>query len=202
MDSYSNVDYLIDDPMLGNNAYIWNEAEYMINNFCESDECVAEYETIQSNVEKSSDEIRNNPCSYFDCSAGKAEFIIDESTGKAIGVRLLVQYSEPSSMSTRSGAIPMAFAAGLPPKTITNNNSVGRIEHYFHSNDHLPAHVHVIDSKGKVVRVGENGKPLKGEPELNRSQQQLVTQYKSQIRNTVGKIIKWQKANGGMRQKW
>jgi len=83
---------------------------------------------------------------------------------------------------------------GLPDKTIGSNKN-GKIEHYYGSGDHGPPHVHVIDKKGNVTRVGQNGKPLKGDPELNKDQSQLVNQFKKDIRKSVSKIMKWFKLN-------
>ncbi|GAB6085236.1 hypothetical protein [Alkaliphilus crotonatoxidans] len=80
----------------------------------------------------------------------------------------------------------------LPNKTI-GSNSDGKIEHYYRSGDHAPAHVHVTDSQGNTVKVGQNGKPLLGEPELNRQQQQLVNTYKKEIRKAISNIMKWHK---------
>jgi hypothetical protein len=54
-----------------------------------------------------------------------------------------------------------------------------------YANDHDP-HGH-LKGKGYDIRIGQNGKPLKGEPELNSSQQKLVEKYKSQIRSGLKK---------------
>lgn len=42
-----------------------------------------------------------------------------------------------------------------------------------------------------MVRVGQNGKPLAGDPELNRVQQKLVNSFRPQIRSSVGQIMRW-----------
>ena len=45
--------------------------------------------------------------------------------------------------------------------------------HYTKSGAHDPAHLHVIGG-GKKIRIGQNGKPLKGNPELTKTQQEVI----------------------------
>ena len=77
----------------------------------------------------------------------------------------------------------------LPDKTIANQNGV-TVEHNYRSGDHGPAHAHVVGG-GETTRIGQNGKPLKGNPELSRTQQQVVQDNRSTIRKAVGKIGRW-----------
>lgn len=81
----------------------------------------------------------------------------------------------------------------LPPKTIVHENGV-TIEHYY-PNDHSPAHLHVYedDNKGRDTKIGQNGKPLKGERPLTSKEAAVVRNNKSKIRRAVKKIIKWLK---------
>ncbi|MGW6060104.1 RHS repeat-associated core domain-containing protein [Streptomyces sp. NPDC055189] len=51
-----------------------------------------------------------------------------------------------------------------------------------------PAHAHVTGGGGREVRIGQNGHPRKGEPELNRKQRQAVEHFKPQIRTAVRKL--------------
>jgi len=46
-----------------------------------------------------------------------------------------------------------------------NQNGV-KEEHYYKSGDHGPAHAHVKGG-GPDTRIGQNGHPLKGNPELS-----------------------------------
>ncbi|WP_246553681.1 RHS repeat domain-containing protein [Paenibacillus tritici] len=195
LDSFSGVDGLIDNPGFSNNTSMWGELQRYINNYCSNASCVAKQQAKQKTLEKANDAIRNNVCSYVDCSIGEASFILENN--KAIGVRIKVEIAdlEPGFWGGLGNYImPTAYASELPPKTL-GSSSFGYIEHYYKSGDHAPAHVHVIDNKGNVVRVGQNGKPLEGEPELNRAQQMLVTQYRPQIRSSVSRIMKWYRYN-------
>ncbi|MEU1118036.1 RHS repeat-associated core domain-containing protein [Streptomyces sp. NPDC005879] len=51
-----------------------------------------------------------------------------------------------------------------------------------------PAHGHVTGGGGREVRIGPNGKPIDGQPELSRKQQQAVEHYKPEIRKAVRKL--------------
>lgn len=61
-----------------------------------------------------------------------------------------------------------------------------------HSNDHPPAHAHV-KGEGKTTRIGANGKPLKGDPELSPTQKRVVERNLAEIRNAINKIRRWWK---------
>lgn len=77
----------------------------------------------------------------------------------------------------------------LPDKTIVNQDGV-KIEHYYKSNDHKPAHAHVVGG-GPETKIGANGKPLSGFPELTKKQSEVVLQNKGTIRTKLNKIKKW-----------
>jgi RHS repeat-associated protein len=77
----------------------------------------------------------------------------------------------------------------LPPKTVIQQDGV-KVVHYTASGDHAPAHLHV-KGKGAEVRVGQNGKPLKNDPELSATQKRVVEQNKSTIRKAVDKIQRY-----------
>ncbi|MEU5930386.1 DUF6531 domain-containing protein [Streptomyces antimycoticus] len=51
-----------------------------------------------------------------------------------------------------------------------------------------PAHAHVTGGGGREVRIGPNGHPIDGQPELTRTQRQAVEQYKTEIRKAVRKL--------------
>ncbi|WP_145925008.1 DUF4160 domain-containing protein [Pseudoalteromonas luteoviolacea] len=63
------------------------------------------------------------------------------------------------------------------------------IEHYYKGNDHAPAHIHVNGGGGKT-KIGQNGKPIKGSPELTSKQRKVVEANKAKIRRAVKKIGK------------
>ncbi len=81
----------------------------------------------------------------------------------------------------------------LPAKTVVKEGDV-EIVHYTRSGDHGPAHLHV-EGGGKSTRIGQNGKPLKGSPELSSAQKAAVDANKSQIRKAVKQIMKWNRFN-------
>ena len=74
------------------------------------------------------------------------------------------------------------------------------IRHNYKSNDHIPAHLHV-EGKGETVKIGANGKPLKGEPALSRDQQNVVDANLSKIRATGNKIRRYLKYHEALKDK-
>lgn len=52
-----------------------------------------------------------------------------------------------------------------------------------------PAHAHVT-GRGREVRIGPNGHPIDGQPELSSQQKQVVENYKTEIRKAVNKLGK------------
>ncbi|WP_062061786.1 RHS repeat domain-containing protein [Aquimarina longa] len=79
----------------------------------------------------------------------------------------------------------------LPEKTIVDEKGV-KVEHYYKSGDHAPAHMHV-KGKGANTKIGANGKPIKGSAELTSSQSKVIEANKSKIRSAGQKINKYQK---------
>ena len=77
----------------------------------------------------------------------------------------------------------------LPKKTVANEDGV-EIKHFTRSGDHGPAHLHV-EGGGESTKIGMNGKPLSGSPELSSTQQSVVNNNLSTIRSAVDKIQRW-----------
>jgi RHS repeat-associated protein len=77
----------------------------------------------------------------------------------------------------------------LPPRVIATEGDVV-IEHYYRSGDHPPAHAHVKGG-GETTRIGPNGHPLAGEPELAPAQKRAVEANKPAVRRAVNKIGRW-----------
>lgn len=50
----------------------------------------------------------------------------------------------------------------MPPSNVAQGNGV-TIRHNYKSGDHPPAHMHV-DGGGQSIKIGANGKPIKGQP--------------------------------------
>jgi hypothetical protein len=63
-----------------------------------------------------------------------------------------------------------------------------------YSNDHAPPHAHVVGG-GTETRIGQNGKPLAGDPELTRKQQNVVDDNINTIRDAVGAYMRWYREN-------
>ena len=82
--------------------------------------------------------------------------------------------------------------AGRAGKTLAKKNGV-TVKSYGTNDAHKPAHAHVKGG-GDQVRVGANGKPLKGQPELSTKQQKVVSGSKKEIRKEVNKVGKANKA--------
>lgn len=80
-------------------------------------------------------------------------------------------------------------APTLPPKTIARKGEVS-IVHYYRSEDHGPPHVHVIGG-GQETRVGQNGFPLDGDPELTAAQKLVVQENLAAIRQAIKKVGKY-----------
>ncbi|XVV07515.1 polymorphic toxin-type HINT domain-containing protein [Actinosynnema sp. CA-248983] len=78
-----------------------------------------------------------------------------------------------------------------PVGTIVNEDGV-RIQIY--SNDHGPPHAHVKGG-GKEVRIGQNGKPLAGDPELSKKQAEVVDRHREDIRRAIRYYMKWHGEN-------
>lgn len=76
--------------------------------------------------------------------------------------------------------------------TVVNQDGV-KVQIY--SNDHAPPHAHV-KGKGEEVRIGQNGKPLAGDPELSRHQQAVVTENIRTIRENIRVAMERFKARG------
>ena len=77
----------------------------------------------------------------------------------------------------------------LPDGAIADEGGV-TVDHKYKSGDHPPAHAHVTGG-GASTKIGPNGKPLKGQPELTGSQKDVVDAYKSKIRQVLNKVGKW-----------
>ncbi|MEU3477587.1 hypothetical protein AB0E66_05260 [Streptomyces sp. NPDC033753] len=74
--------------------------------------------------------------------------------------------------------------------------SEGGVTVQIYSNDHAPPHAHV-KGKGKEVRVGQNGRPLAGDPELSRLQKAVIDSNIRTIRENIRVAMERFKANGG-----
>jgi len=77
----------------------------------------------------------------------------------------------------------------LPPKLVVQDGQV-RVEHYYRSNDHAPAHMHVKGG-GPETRIGPNGRPLRGDPMPTAAQQDVIARHVSVIRRGGRKIGRW-----------
>ena len=109
------------------------------------------------------------------------------------------QKSEQATDSSQDEASPNRKADGsqtepkLPDKTIANEDGV-EIKHYTRSGDHGPAHLHV-EGEGAETRIGQNGKPLSGDPPLSSTQRDVVEANKGAIRKAVDQIQRWHRFN-------
>ena len=65
----------------------------------------------------------------------------------------------------------------------------GGVKVVLYSRDHAPPHAHVI-GKGPETRIGQNCKPLRGDPELSPSQAAVVSENIKRIRKAIGDAMK------------
>ncbi|MFF8830011.1 hypothetical protein [Streptomyces sp. NPDC015131] len=108
---------------------------------------------------------------------------------------------KPAAVRSTSFAAPAgaptarAAAASQYPGVGTIVNQ-GGITIQIYANDHAPPHAHV-KGKGDQVRIGQNGRPLKGEKELTRLQKAVVDANIRTIRENIRVAMERHKANGG-----
>ncbi|HEY2518052.1 MAG TPA: polymorphic toxin-type HINT domain-containing protein [Polyangiaceae bacterium] len=86
----------------------------------------------------------------------------------------------------------------LPAREVASESGV-RIQHFYHGGDHAEAHLHVYGG-GDNTKIGMNGKPIKGQPELSSRQQEVVGNNKATIRRVVDKIQRWHRFNENVRK--
>ncbi|MEV4561396.1 RHS repeat-associated core domain-containing protein, partial [Kitasatospora sp. NPDC049285] len=85
---------------------------------------------------------------------------------------------------------PLGLSPHPPEGDAERYPGVGTIVHdrgvhiQIYSNDHAPAHAHVKGG-GAEVRIGQNGKPLAGDPELSPKQQKVVDEHLQTIRRNI-----------------
>jgi hypothetical protein len=98
-----------------------------------------------------------------------------------------------ASASGGTGGTPRV----LPPSTIVNSNGV-RIVHFYHSNDHRPAHVHVYSDGNKPTRVGPMGRPLDAtDRPLTSKESAVFKSHRFEINKTIRSIQRWMKGQPG-----
>ena len=81
----------------------------------------------------------------------------------------------------------------LSDKSIVKEDGV-EIKHYTRSGDHGPPHMHVTGG-GKETKIGQNGKPIDGSPELTAAQKRVVEKNKSTVRKVGKQIGKFNRFN-------
>ncbi|WP_043463943.1 polymorphic toxin-type HINT domain-containing protein [Kitasatospora sp. MBT66] len=94
--------------------------------------------------------------------------------------------------------------AGATPVLVHNDDypgvgtivNQGGVTIQIYSNDHAPPHAHV-QGRGDEVRIGQNGKPLKGDPALSKNQQKVIDDNIKLIRGNIRASMAKFKANGG-----
>ncbi len=98
--------------------------------------------------------------------------------------------NEPTTFGDDEGAFPRDLAG-----SIAQQGDLELVNQYY-GGDHLPYHVHVKSTSPEVrdIKVGQNGKPLKGQPELNAREKAFVKKNIKSVRKTVKKIEKLHRA--------
>jgi len=119
------------------------------------------------------------------------------------------RYYDPVS-SRYHGSDPIGLEGGFNPHKYVSNpinwidplglagcgrSTVGKVvdergvKIKIYSNDHAPPHAHVEGGGGKT-RIGQNGKPLKGDPELTSKQADVVEANRKEIRDAIGEDMR------------
>ncbi|MEV6312967.1 polymorphic toxin-type HINT domain-containing protein [Streptomyces sp. NPDC051840] len=94
---------------------------------------------------------------------------------------------------TVSGAHTYYVVAGDSPLLVHNVDypgvgtivKEGGVTIQIYSNDHAPAHAHVKGPGGFETRIGQNGKPLKGDPELPPKVRDIVERNITTVRKNI-----------------
>ncbi|MFQ4142117.1 polymorphic toxin-type HINT domain-containing protein [Chlorogloeopsis sp. ULAP02] len=79
----------------------------------------------------------------------------------------------------------------LPDKVVAEKGEV-KIVHNYRSNDHAPAHVHIIGG-GPETRIKISGETMPGDPSPTTKQQKVIDENLPLIRKKLKKIIQWLK---------
>ena len=78
----------------------------------------------------------------------------------------------------------------MPPRTLAQENGVTIANLYCSQGDHGPPHLHVT-GKGQETRIGQNGRPLKRDPEPTHEQKKVIDNNIGAIRKALRKIGRW-----------
>lgn len=101
-----------------------------------------------------------------------------------------IEWIDPLGLAKKKQTRKGSTEPTLPEKVIAMEGKL-RLEHYFRSGDHAPAHFHLRGEGGLNIQIGQNGKPLNGKDELTKSQREFVEKNKSKLRRGVDKIQRW-----------
>ncbi len=77
----------------------------------------------------------------------------------------------------------------MPKQKVTKQGGV-TIEHYYPNDHGNPVHLHVKGG-GQNTKIGPQGLPVKGQPELSSKQKKVVQDNISEIKFVIKKIQKW-----------
>lgn len=109
--------------------------------------------------------------------------MIDDLSGSSVNSKTSKSVTGGQNSRSSSGNFTEPT---LPSKTIVDQNGV-KIQHYYKSGDHAPAHMHV-NGKGVSTKIGPNGKSIKGSPQPSTYQKAVIDANKSRIRSSGRKI--------------
>lgn len=115
-----------------------------------------------------------------------------------VGIWLTWKSIEPGTVADWDGeycgdlvftAPGVSYVKELPPRHIGGEGEVS-IDHNYRGDEHGPAHAHVTGG-GPPTRIGANGNPLAGDPELTRQQRKVVEANRSKVRKTLKTVGRW-----------
>jgi RHS repeat-associated protein len=114
--------------------------------------------------------------------------VVGIAAGAAKTAKGVVKIADKANDAAKVSKAVSKAPTGRAGKTLAKKNGV-TVKSYGTNDAHKPAHAHVKGG-GEQVRVGANGKPLKGQPDLSTKQQKVVTEAKKEIRKEVNKLVK------------
>jgi RHS repeat-associated protein len=94
----------------------------------------------------------------------------------------------PITMTDPLGLMPCE--KGTPASPVGKIFDDRGVQARIYSNDHAPPHAH-IEGGGPETRIGQNGKPLEGDPELTPRQAKVIESHLPEIRKAIRRYMQW-----------
>jgi len=120
-----------------------------------------------------------------------AGMAMGEPTGDAVagslGMSSPPDISDPNTMLGIAMMADGGRGADSPVGEILRQKGVRIV---INADDHAPPHAHVLGG-GDETRTGQNGRPLRGDPELTRQQKSVIDDNRNVIRDAIRAYMRW-----------